>query len=187
VKSTGARRNARVQASAIRRVVARSRLRGRYSARPELAPLVAESAAWTDRPLQVGAVAQISRSDDERIPAARRARSRCPAEKSARGHAVVSFARQLGRLEERQRSIRRAPCGCRISSGFCSTSALKSEGSRDTLERLVLVERRSSPNSWPSRGGWMKRSAHPGAGVEARTQGQADCAAMRGRRLSFSV
>src|SRR5207237_130888 len=81
---------------------------------------------------------------------------------SASSTAVWSFAPAAATASKSERSIRPRTVRLRISSGFCSTSALRPEGSRDTLSVWLSLSRRSSPKSSPSL--WVKRSASPGAG-----------------------
>src|SRR5438874_11633302 len=85
---------------------------------------------------------------------------------SASSTAVWSFAPAAATASKSERSIRPRTVRLRISSGFCSTSALRPEGSRDTLSVWLSLSRRSSPKSSPSL--WVKRSASPGRRLSRR-------------------
>src|SRR2546430_1761644 len=85
---------------------------------------------------------------------------------SASSTAVWSFAPAAATASKSERSIRPRTVRLRTSSGFCSTSALRPEGSRDTLSVWLSLSRRSSPKSSPSL--WVKRSASPGRRLSRR-------------------
>src|SRR5213076_3378044 len=88
---------------------------------------------------------------------------------SASSTAVWSFAPAAATASKSECSIRPRTVRLRSSSGFCSTSALRPEGSRDTLSVWLSLSRRSSPKSSPSL--WVKTQRLPRAqAVEARLQ-----------------